>query len=176
MRKMAGALVAVKMLKANCASDSIALREFDCEMSVWSRLVHPNVVQFLGVGYKAGRPPIMVCELMEWSLQQKLMHMAVGEEMTFDEGFRVATDVAAALHYMHSRRPFAVIHRDLKPANILLTHGGVAKVADFGLSRMLDVDTPRVPKPEFPDGARVVRRVLPSVASRRHRRRRGGGG
>lgn len=149
-----GALVAVKMLKANCASDSIALREFDCEMSIWSRLVHPNVVQFLGVGYKAGRPPIMVCELMEWSLQQKLMHMMQsGKKITFDEGFRVATDIAAALHYMHSRRPFAVIHRDLKPANILLTHGGVAKVADFGLSRMLDVDTPRVPKPLFPDAA-----------------------
>ena len=161
-----GALVAVKMLKANCASDSIALREFDCEMSIWSRLVHPNVVQFLGVGYKAGRPPIMVCELMEWSLQQKLMHMMQsGKKITFDEGFRVATDIAAALHYMHSRRPFAVIHRDIKPANILLTHGGVAKVADFGLSRMLDVDTPRVPKPGSPDASPEIcpSPFLPSI-------------
>lgn len=159
-----GALVAVKMLKANCASDSIALREFNCEMSIWSRLVHPNVVQFLGVGYKAGRPPIMVCELMEMSLQQKLLNkMQSGKKIKFDEGLRIAIDVSSALHYMHSRRPFAVIHRDIKPANILLTHGGTAKVADFGLSRMLDIDTPRVPK--NPDGAPEVcpSPFLPSI-------------
>ena len=37
-----------------------ALKEFNCEMSIWCRLVHPNITQFLGVGYKSGAPPIMV--------------------------------------------------------------------------------------------------------------------
>ena len=143
-----GCEVAVKTLKADCQTDVIALKEFNREMSIWSRLVHPNVVQFLGVGYKRNIPRIMICEFMEGgSLQQKLMSMhQSGKKMLFDQGFALLKGIASAMTYMHSRRPFAVIHRDLKPANILLTLSGDAKVADFGLSKMLDIDTPRAPR------------------------------
>lgn len=140
-----GVDVAVKTLKADCASDAIALKEFNREMSIWSRLVHPSIVQFLGVGYRHDTPRLMLCEYMEGgSLQQKLMQMnASAKKFLFDQGFAVIKGIAGAMTYMHSRRPFAVIHRDLKPANILLTATGEAKVADFGLSKMMDIDTPR---------------------------------
>ena len=151
-----GSPVAIKTLKSDCMTDAIALKEFNCEMSIWCRLVHPNIVQFLGVGYKAGQPPIMVCELMGGgSLQQKLLELqSWGKKMDFDRAFKIASNVAAALNYMHSRRPYAVIHRDLKPANILLTSNGVAKVADFGLSKMFDITTPREPAREENDDVR----------------------
>jgi len=149
-----GVDVAVKTLKADCASDAIALKEFNREMSIWSRLVHPSIVQFLGVGYRHDTPRLMLCEYMEGgSLQQKLMKMnASAKKFLFDQGFAVIKGIAGAMTYMHSRRPFAVIHRDLKPANILLTAAGEAKVADFGLSKMMDIDTPRQPGP-FDDSA-----------------------
>lgn len=142
-----GCEVAVKTLKSDCLTDAIAIKEFNREMSIWSRLVHPNIVQFLGVGYKKSIPRIMICEFMEGgSLQQKLMNMnASAKKMLFDQGFNLLKGIASAMVYMHSRRPFAVIHRDLKPANVLLTVSGEAKVADFGLSKMLDIDTPRTP-------------------------------
>ena len=143
-----GCEVAVKTLKADCQNDVIALKDFNREMSIWSRLVHPNVVQFLGVGYKRNVPRIMICEFMEGgSLQQKLMSLHhSGKKMLLDQGFGLLKGIASAMTYMHSRRPFAVFHRDLKPANILLTAAGEAKLADFGLSKMLDIETPRAPR------------------------------
>ena len=159
-----GSPVAIKTLKSDCMTDAIALKEFNCEMSIWCRLVHPNIVQFLGVGYKAGQPPIMVCELMGGgSLQQKLLELqSWGKKMDFDRAFKIASNVAAALNYMHSRRPYAVIHRDLKPANILLTSNGIAKVADFGLSKMFDITTPREPARDDNDDVRVSPSYLPT--------------
>ena len=155
-----GSPVAIKTLKSDCMTDAIALKEFNCEMSIWCRLVHPNIVQFLGVGYKAGQPPIMVCELMGGgSLQQKLLELqSWGKKMDFDRAFKIASNVAAALNYMHSRRPYAVIHRDLKPANILLTSNGIAKVADFGLSKMFDITRP--PEPQGRQRRRSSRRPI----------------
>ena len=137
-----GSPVAIKTLKSDCMTDAIALKEFNCEMSIWCRLVHPNIVQFLGVGYKAGQPPIMVCELMGGgSLQQKLLELqSWGKKMDFDRAFKIASNIAAALNYMHSRRPYAVLPRDIKPDSGLIDDGWQAKIADLGCSREADLE------------------------------------
>lgn len=47
-------------------------------------------------------------------------------------------DAAEALDYLHGQHP-PLVHRDIKPQNILLLKGH-AKVADFGLVRLLEKD------------------------------------
>lgn len=47
---------------------------------------------------------------------------------------RIARDLVAALHYLHSNR---VIHRDMKPQNILIGAHGTVKLCDFGFARSL---------------------------------------
>ena len=43
--------------------------------------------------------------------------------------------------YLHSCKD-AVVHRDLKPENILLNEHLVAKIADFGISKMAHTRNP----------------------------------
>src|SRR5262249_8148193 len=47
-----------------------------------------------------------------------------------------ACQICNALDHAHRQ---GVLHRDLRPSNVLVTEHGVAKVADFGTSRFLEI-------------------------------------
>jgi len=47
--------------------------------------------------------------------------------------------IARGMDYLHTR-PQPIIHRDLKSPNILVSHDWTVKVADFGVSRVVDYD------------------------------------
>jgi Protein kinase domain len=47
-------------------------------------------------------------------------------------GWRIAKDIAAGLHYLHS---LGIVHMDLKSSNVLLSRFGAAKIADVGLAK-----------------------------------------
>lgn len=68
-------------------------------------------------------------EYLEMDLSHKLE-----EEVEFSEAFacRVMEQILQAAEYLHSKN---IVHLDLKPSNILLTSGGVVKIADFGIAR-----------------------------------------
>src|SRR4029077_19813266 len=54
------------------------------------------------------------------------------------EAARLVETLARAMAEAHRQ---GVVHRDLKPGNILLTSDGTAKVADFGLAKLLNVES-----------------------------------
>ena len=130
-----GLRVAVKSLHTKIVSDyNLAL--FSREMSIASRVRHPNLVQFIGAT-KVGNPLILT-ELMSTSLHTEIRNI----QLTKQQILSIAQDVALGLNYLHLFKPQPIIHRDVSSPNILLKPstgpaGYEAKVADYGTAKLL---------------------------------------
>jgi len=103
------------------------------EPQIMGNLKHPNIVELLTVE-KKDDTFFMVMEYVDGESLDKLIRRerTVAPSRTLE----IATDVCSAIAFAHARQ---VIHRDLRPANIIITREGVAKVTDFGTSRILEL-------------------------------------
>src|SRR5262249_40142097 len=126
-----GRSVAIKVLDAARVRDADAIERFKREAETARRLEHPNIVRVLDVGSSPGRH-YLVMELVSGGSFDKLLRRDRADPAAV---LAVLADAARALAYAHEQ---GVVHRDVKPANILLTRAGKAKVADFGLARVVD--------------------------------------
>jgi hypothetical protein len=91
-----------------------------------SRLIHPNVVKFLGARAIfdgiGGSNPFLLLEYLPESFE-KIIHPVKGPCLLSTEHILdLFSQVASALNYLHSSNP-CVVHRDLKPQNIMLPVG-----------------------------------------------------
>ena len=111
---------------------------FEKECMTWSKLIHPHIVQFLGVSFVSGsRVPMLILEKMDTSLRHYL-EKHTKENFVLPDKIYVLRQVAQALSYLHSRSP-PLVHHDLSPNNVLLNEVSLqAKVTDFGMTRAMD--------------------------------------
>ena len=111
---------------------------FEKECLTWSKLIHPHIVQFLGVYVSStSRIPMLILEKMDTSLRHFLENHTK-EDFALPDKIYVLRQVAQALSYLHSRSP-PLVHHDLSPNNILLNEVSLqAKVTDFGMTRAMD--------------------------------------
>ena len=110
-------------------------RRFREECILLSRLRHPNIVQFIGVHY--GETPGELTLLMEGLFTDLEKCLATYSNIPLPIQLSILLDVAYGLLYLHSRTP-PIIHRDVKASNVLLTRDMKAKLADLGVSKILD--------------------------------------
>ncbi|KAL1368212.1 putative receptor protein kinase ZmPK1 [Arachis hypogaea] len=110
--------------------------EFLAEVSIIGRLNHMNLIEMWGYCAE-GKHRLLVYEYMEnGSLADNLS----SNTLDWSKRYNVALGTARGLAYLHEECLEWILHCDIKPQNILLDSNYQPKVADFGLSKLLNRD------------------------------------
>ncbi|KAK7383344.1 hypothetical protein VNO78_29021 [Psophocarpus tetragonolobus] len=128
-----GRVVAVKRIFTDFENSE---RVFNNEVKIISRLIHRNLVQFVGWCHEQGEFLLVFDYMPNGSLDTHLF----GEKktLTWDVRYKVALGVALAVRYLHEDAEQSVLHRDIKSANVLLDTDFSTKLGDFGMAKLVD--------------------------------------
>ncbi|XP_076938468.1 receptor-like protein kinase ANXUR2 [Bidens hawaiensis] len=128
--------VAIKRIFSR--EDEQGRQGFFAEIEMLSNCKHPNIVSLLGF-CDEGPEMLLVYEYASnGSLDDYLGNIDNMTYLTWAQRVQICLDIAHGLNYLHrsTARKQSIIHRDIKSANILLDDNWVAKIADFGLSKL----------------------------------------
>ena len=121
--------VAVKFLSDEF--DGTARRRFQREAQMASSLNHPHILTVHDAGEYEGRQ-YLVTEFVDGGT---LKDWAKAEKRTWRQIVDLLVGVADGMAAAHGA---GILHRDIKPANILVASNGYAKLADFGLAKLVE--------------------------------------
>ncbi|KOM48812.1 hypothetical protein LR48_Vigan07g251600 [Vigna angularis] len=128
-----GRVVAVKRIFSDVEDSE---RIFRNEVNIISRLIHRNLVQFMGWCQEKEELLLVFEYMSNGSLDNHLFGNR--RSLTWDVRYKIALGVARALRYLHEDAEQSVLHRDIKSANVLLDTDFNTKIGDFGIARLVD--------------------------------------
>ncbi|XP_065865501.1 G-type lectin S-receptor-like serine/threonine-protein kinase LECRK3 [Euphorbia lathyris] len=129
--------IAVKKLDRVVADSE---KEFRTEVEVIGQTHHKNLVKLVGF-CDEGQHRLLVYEFLS---SGALSNFLVGDtKLCWEQRTQVAFGIAKGLVYLHEECTTQIIHCDINPQNILLDNNLVAKIADFGLAKLLMLDQSR---------------------------------
>lgn len=135
-----GQRVALKRLLVHDTRGDSSERRLLEEARIGMRLAHPNLVRVLAAGNEP--EPFLVMELL---VGRTLAALVRSGPLPLGFVLGAALQLLEGLGYAHARTDahgglLGLLHRDLKPSNLFVTLDGVAKVIDFGISKMHGLD------------------------------------
>merc|ERR1712071_19182 len=126
-------MVALKKLKMDREREGFPITSLR-EVNTLLRSQHKNIVTVreIVVGYNADQI-FIVMDFIEHDLKNLMETMKTNSQsFTVGEVKCLMNQLLAGIGHMHDNW---ILHRDLKASNLLLSHGGILKIADFGLAR-----------------------------------------
>lgn len=133
-----GRLVALKVLKRDLSSQPAMGERFRREAQLLSTVDHPAVVRVIDFETNKKDGTVLVLELAEGETLESALKAGPFEPR---RAIRVLLQLAEGLAAVHER---GIIHRDLKPQNIVIgsgPRGEQARLLDFGIARLMELDT-----------------------------------
>ncbi|KAG5246997.1 leucine-rich repeat receptor protein [Salix suchowensis] len=110
---------------------------FDAEVSTLGKIRHKNIVKLwcccTNRDYK-----LLVYEYMPNGSLGDLLHSNKGGLLDWPTRYKIVVDAAEGLSYLHHDCVPPIVHRDVKSNNILLDGDFGARVADFGVAKVVD--------------------------------------
>ncbi len=100
---------------------------------------HPSVVAILDQNCDVARP-YFVLELCSGGNLRQRLDQSEGKPLPIDAAIRLFLQLCYGLRAAHQQN---LTHANLKPENVLFDHYGNAKLGDFGMSRVIEVDAAR---------------------------------
>ena len=114
----------------------LPIRRFQLECEFLSTVRHPNIVQYLGTHQDPDTGlPVLLMELMDDSLTHFLESST--QPIPYHIQVNICHDTTLALSFLHSND---IAHRDLSSNNVLLISNIIAKLTDFGMARLGDLN------------------------------------
>ena len=114
----------------------LPIRRFEQECEFLSTIRHPNIIQYLGTHQDSDTGlPVLLMELMDDSLTHFLESSP--QPIPYHIQVNICHDISLALSFLHSN---SIVHRDLSSNNVLMRGNILAKVTDFGMARLGDIN------------------------------------
>ncbi len=122
------------------SADDKALQRFHQEVRIMRKLDHRNLPRIIDGGVDSSGLPYLAMEYLDGRTLDDLT--SEQPQLPISWVAALGAQIADGLAEAHRAE---VVHRDLKPSNVMLLRGGLVKVLDFGMGRVIDdADSTRI--------------------------------